>query len=148
MTNAAPGESRSSSIVEEEGAPVLTPVTTTHARQSSLVNPFITPFDDEHRVQIDYPTGMGRAEEHGDESVRACDLDRDGRMKNKRYTAFCGHNLLMNYYYTTSQANFCLVLPHCRSTCIPPHPRLHCCIITQLVHILPISYASGHGGDL
>ena len=64
VTNAAPGESRSSSIVEEEGAtPVLTPVTqmltTTHARQSSLVNPFITPFDDEHRVQIDYPTGMG-----------------------------------------------------------------------------------------
>lgn len=63
VTNAAPGESRSSSIAEEEGAPVLTPVTqmltTTHARQSSLVNPFITPFDDEHQVQIDYPTGMG-----------------------------------------------------------------------------------------
>ena len=39
--------------------PVTQMLTTTHARQSSLVNPFITPFDDEHRVQIDYPTGMG-----------------------------------------------------------------------------------------
>ncbi|PPR02984.1 hypothetical protein CVT26_004928 [Gymnopilus dilepis] len=47
-----------------QGQTSLTPVTrllpTTHARGSStVVNPFITPFDDEHRVRISHPTGAG-----------------------------------------------------------------------------------------
>jgi hypothetical protein len=66
VTNAAPGDtasltSSSSPEDAEEGDMATTPVTrlltTTHARRSSSVNPFITPFDDEHRVQIDHPTG-------------------------------------------------------------------------------------------
>ena len=67
VTNAAPGDtasltSSSSPGDAEEGDMATTPVTrlltTTHARQSSSVNPFITPFDDEHRVQIDHPSGQ------------------------------------------------------------------------------------------
>lgn len=42
-----------------ENSPSITPVTrlltTTHARQSSSINPFATPFDDEHRVTITAP---------------------------------------------------------------------------------------------
>ena len=65
VTNAAPGDTASltssSSPEDVEGDMATTPVTrlltTTHARHSSSVNPFITPFDDEHRVQIDHPTG-------------------------------------------------------------------------------------------
>jgi len=34
--------------------PVTQSLTTMHARQSSNVNPFVTPFDDEHRVTIDH----------------------------------------------------------------------------------------------
>ena len=34
--------------------PVTRLLTTMHARQSSNVNPFVTPFDDEHRVTIDH----------------------------------------------------------------------------------------------
>jgi len=47
------------SLDEESGSttPITTPVTrlltTTHARQSSSVNPFSTPFDDEHRAMGD-----------------------------------------------------------------------------------------------
>ncbi|KAF8973047.1 hypothetical protein BDZ97DRAFT_1936005 [Flammula alnicola] len=74
VTNAAPGDSAASSvaslklttsattngneITETSVTPVTRLLTTTHARQSSSVNPFITPFDDEHRVTIDHPTGM------------------------------------------------------------------------------------------
>jgi hypothetical protein len=65
VTNAAPGDtasltSSSSSAprdAEEATTPVTRLLTTTHARHSSSVNPFITPFDDEHRVQIDHPSG-------------------------------------------------------------------------------------------
>lgn len=67
VTNAAPGDSPGSSVASlakgpeaEAETPVTRLLTTTHARQSSLtVNPFITPFDDEHQVQIDHPTGLG-----------------------------------------------------------------------------------------
>lgn len=75
VTNAAPGDSASSSVtsfsfvvdkdnhaemMETSKIPATRLLTTHHARASSnAVNPFITPFDDEHRVQIDHPTGMG-----------------------------------------------------------------------------------------
>jgi hypothetical protein len=42
-----PNDSNSASIT-----PVTRLLTTTHARQSSSVDPFVTPFDDEHRVTI------------------------------------------------------------------------------------------------
>jgi hypothetical protein len=77
VTNAAPGDtsslgSSSAGNMEGEGdgdgdgdgdlatTPVTRLLTTTHARRSSTVNPFITPFDDEHRVKIDYPTEAAR----------------------------------------------------------------------------------------
>ncbi|KAF5322159.1 hypothetical protein D9619_001455 [Psilocybe cf. subviscida] len=47
-----------SDMVQASVTPVTRFLTTTHARQSSNVNPFMTPFDDEHRVQIDHPTGL------------------------------------------------------------------------------------------
>ncbi|PPQ70294.1 hypothetical protein CVT25_014616 [Psilocybe cyanescens] len=79
VTNAVPGDAHSSAhsstaslaamalapkiqVHNADGMPV-TPMsltrmlTTTHARQSSSVNPFITPFDDEHRVVVDHPSG-------------------------------------------------------------------------------------------
>lgn len=69
VTNAVPGESPRSSTASFEqkrqndpnlpSTSVTRLLTTTHARQSSNVNPFITPFDDEHQVVIDYPTGPG-----------------------------------------------------------------------------------------
>ncbi|KAF9050020.1 hypothetical protein BJ165DRAFT_1455879 [Panaeolus papilionaceus] len=67
VTNAAPGDidtsSRSSIAPSTQDDLATTPVTrlltTTHARHSSNINPFITPFDDEHRVRIDEPTGLG-----------------------------------------------------------------------------------------
>ena len=82
VTNAAPGDSPQSSSTSLTQSPqprgvdititrasngsddmAITPVTrlltTTHARQSSSVNPFITPFDDEHRVRIDQPSAEG-----------------------------------------------------------------------------------------
>ncbi|KAF9478798.1 hypothetical protein BDN70DRAFT_993907 [Pholiota conissans] len=75
VTNTAPGDSPASSVASLDArgkkdadppadATSVTPMTrlliTHHARQSSLtVNPFITPFDDVHQVQIDHPTGMG-----------------------------------------------------------------------------------------
>ncbi|KAJ7495838.1 hypothetical protein B0H11DRAFT_2000813 [Mycena galericulata] len=39
--------------------PVTRLLTTTHARRSSSVDPFVTPFDDEHRVTIAYPDYAG-----------------------------------------------------------------------------------------
>ncbi|KAJ6581181.1 hypothetical protein B0H19DRAFT_1114092 [Mycena capillaripes] len=39
--------------------PVTRLLTTTHARHSSSVNPFVTPFDDEHRVTIAYADHAG-----------------------------------------------------------------------------------------
>ena len=70
VTNALPGDSIHSSRTElvpvaneNEPEQPITPMTrlltTTHARQSSTINPFITPFDDEHRVTIDYASGAG-----------------------------------------------------------------------------------------
>ncbi|KAF8160734.1 hypothetical protein B0H34DRAFT_349869 [Crassisporium funariophilum] len=69
VTNATPGDhvnSSSSSLApsyqgqrqadddsEVSHTPVTRLLTTTHARQSSSVNPFITPFDDEHQVRIE-----------------------------------------------------------------------------------------------
>jgi hypothetical protein len=34
-------------------------LTTTHARRSSSVDPFVTPFDDEHRVTIAHADAAG-----------------------------------------------------------------------------------------
>ncbi|PPQ98789.1 hypothetical protein CVT24_003347 [Panaeolus cyanescens] len=67
VTNAMPGDidasSASSIAPSAQDDLAITPVTrlltTTHARHSSNVNPFITPFDDEHRVKIDQPSGLG-----------------------------------------------------------------------------------------
>ena len=62
VTNAAPSDyssaSSTSSIDVDMVEPSITPVTrfltATHARHSSsVVNPFITPFDDEHKVKIE-----------------------------------------------------------------------------------------------
>lgn len=45
---------------QNSSTPMTRLLTTTHARHSStVVNPFITPFDDEHRVRISHPTGAG-----------------------------------------------------------------------------------------
>jgi len=71
VTNAMPGDtaslgSSSAGNVEDEAeadmatTPVTRLLTTTHARRSSSVNPFITPFDDEHMVRIDHPTEAAR----------------------------------------------------------------------------------------
>ena len=63
ITNGAPSDfssaSSASSVDMNMAEPSITPVTrfltTTHARHSSsVVNPFITPFDDEHKVKIEY----------------------------------------------------------------------------------------------
>ncbi|CAA7261757.1 unnamed protein product [Cyclocybe aegerita] len=79
VTNAVPGDSAYSSSAtslvpstnsrqtltpKASGDLSITPVTrlltTTHARRSSgALNPFITPFDDEHRVRIDMPSEAG-----------------------------------------------------------------------------------------
>ena len=59
ITNGAPSDLSSLSSTDEDMAePSLTPVTrlltATHARNtSSVINPFITPFDDEHKVKIE-----------------------------------------------------------------------------------------------
>ena len=61
ITNGAPSDvsstSSASSVDMDMAEPSITPVTrflTTHARHSSsVVNPFMTPFDDEHKVQIE-----------------------------------------------------------------------------------------------
>ncbi|KAJ6485856.1 hypothetical protein C8R45DRAFT_1098609 [Mycena sanguinolenta] len=42
--------------VPSPSTPMTRLLTTTHARRSSSVDPFVTPFDDEHRVTIDHST--------------------------------------------------------------------------------------------
>ncbi|KAF9460713.1 hypothetical protein BDZ94DRAFT_1311228 [Collybia nuda] len=51
-----PDDNNSTSIT-----PVTRLLTTTHARKSSSVDPFVTPFDDEHRVTIAHPHYMRKS---------------------------------------------------------------------------------------
>ncbi|KAF8813867.1 hypothetical protein BYT27DRAFT_7250747 [Phlegmacium glaucopus] len=57
ITNGTSSDHSSASSDIHETEPSVTPMTrsltTTHARHSSVVNPFITPFDDEHKVTIE-----------------------------------------------------------------------------------------------